>query len=874
MDRPPPDQSSPPAPGALIADRYLLDRELGRGGMGFVFVGRDLRLHRPVAVKFMRAEAPTPTAVLRFEQEARAAAGIQHANVLCVFDFGQHGGAPFLVSELLSGTTLRERLQQPVGLSHEQALALGVQLARGLAAAHAQGVVHRDLKPENAFLCADGTLKILDFGLARLLEPVDQTQSDQGGEGPPPARMTGTGEVMGTSGYMAPEQVRGASATPASDVFAFGAVLYELLAGAPAFRGSTHVERGYAILRFEPPPLGDEVPASLRALVHRCLRKEPAQRFQSGADVAFTLEALAAPGKPGLPPPAHPFSKLRAASALAAVAILASGAAWVAAPRAEQAAPLAATTAAAQLPASIEQMCELARAQSTSPAALEAFRKGELALRRGDRVSALTLYREAVSADEAMAVAHYRIAVTATIDEPGLSVDAARRALGHAGGDPTMVALSGGMLALLQGRTDEAIAAFRGLTEREPDLVEAWVQLGDTVFHASPFRGERPERAADLFARALALDPGEPAALQHLLDLAELNGQKRSIRSLAERLGREISAVDRRGPAIRWAHAWAADDAAERARVLEELRSVHASEVKEVFLHAVWIDPTLEGPNKLGQLLAGRASAADRAQGLDLLAQVSWARGRPNEALALLEQALAEDPAPIRAYLFGWLTAEAASLVPPQRLARAVEWLNKVDGRSKALFPALSLHLLGKLALAAGDVEATLRRAAELEQMPWPHESSVPADLALSLRARVEAARHHPEAALKLLERMQYLYPYQYLTILTRVPEHFLRAELLEELGRPDQARSWLEHAAAHDGPFEMLFFAPGRLRLGRLLERTGERARAAEAFASVTELWRLAEPDLQPQLAAAKEALKRLRGIQEPPPPGTMVRR
>jgi Tol biopolymer transport system component len=283
---------------------YEIEGLLGVGGMGVVYRARDPRIGRDVALKVLPpALAESPERVRRFEAEARAAGGLNHPNVLAIHDVGAYEGAPYFVSELLSGQTLRERLA--IGpLPVRKALELTAQAARGLAAAHERGVVHRDLKPENLFYTADGQMKILDFGLARL-QPVELEAplADGGSEAPTRARITNPGGVMGSPGYMAPEQVRGESADPRSDLFALGAVLFELLTGRPAFSGASQVERLSAILRVEPV---DELekderfsPALLRAL-RRCLEKEPAERFQSARDLAFHLEALAGQSTEGM----------------------------------------------------------------------------------------------------------------------------------------------------------------------------------------------------------------------------------------------------------------------------------------------------------------------------------------------------------------------------------------------------------------------------------------------------------------------------------------------------------------------------------------------------------------------------------------------
>ncbi len=266
---------------------------LGAGGMGEVYRARDTRLGREVAIKILPAGLSADTErLLRFEQEARAAAALNHPNILAVFDIGSHDAVPFIVSELLEGETLREKLSHSA-LPVRKAIEIGVQLAHGLAAAHDKGIVHRDLKPENCFVTVDGHVKILDFGLAKLTQP----------EGAPAATSnlpttpvhTQHGMVLGTLGYMAPEQVRGLAVDHRADIFAFGAVLYEMLSGQRAFKGETAADTVSAILKDEPadlPTSERHIPPALARVTDRCLEKAPAARFQTASDLAFALSAI------------------------------------------------------------------------------------------------------------------------------------------------------------------------------------------------------------------------------------------------------------------------------------------------------------------------------------------------------------------------------------------------------------------------------------------------------------------------------------------------------------------------------------------------------------------------------------------------------
>src|SRR5262245_56943635 len=275
-----------------VLGRYEILGPLGAGGMGEVYRAHDPRLDRPVAIKILpERSAADPASLARFEREARALAALSHPNIVAVFDFGVHADVPYVVSELLTGETLRDRVLRSA-LPWKKAVELAQDIAVGLAAAHVRGIVHRDLKPENIFLTEDGQVKVLDFGLARMTSVWQLTKSSLT---PTQTHATSPGSILGTSGYMSPEQARGQEADARSDVFAFGCVLYEMVTGRRAFARDTATETLAAILRDAPPELaalGISVPAELERVIGHCLEKDSAQRFQSSRDLAFHLEAL------------------------------------------------------------------------------------------------------------------------------------------------------------------------------------------------------------------------------------------------------------------------------------------------------------------------------------------------------------------------------------------------------------------------------------------------------------------------------------------------------------------------------------------------------------------------------------------------------
>src|SRR6266404_5152581 len=281
---------------ALVArtklGRYEIRSKIGEGGMGEVYRARDEKLNRDVAIKVLPATfSQNADRLRRFEQEAQAVGALNHPNILAVYDVGMHDNAPYVVSELLEGETLRQRIGGSA-LAPRRAIDYALQIAHGLAAAHERGIVHRDLKPDNIFITKDGRVKILDFGIAKLTQAEgSQSQTDI-----PTRRVdTGPGIVIGTVGYMSPEQIRGKGVDHRSDIFSFGAILYEMLSGRRAFYGDSAADTMSAILKEDPPDLSDtnqKISPALERLVNHCLEKNPESRFHSASDLAFALEAI------------------------------------------------------------------------------------------------------------------------------------------------------------------------------------------------------------------------------------------------------------------------------------------------------------------------------------------------------------------------------------------------------------------------------------------------------------------------------------------------------------------------------------------------------------------------------------------------------
>jgi serine/threonine-protein kinase len=272
--------------GTVLSDRYEILSQLGTGGMGEVYRAKDLRLNREVAIKVLPDDlAANPTALSRFEREAKALAALSHGNILTIFDFGTHNGISFAVMELLKGQTLRSSLNVSK-LHWEKSVKIATAVADGLVAAHSAGVIHRDLKPENIFISTEGVVKILDFGLARLETPVKLNNQKS------IETISQDGIIVGTVPYMSPEQIRGENIDARTDIFSFGCVFYEMLTGNRAFEKENPADTFLAILSQNPPrpvEINDQIPASLDQIVEHCLEKKPDQRFQTARDLTFAL---------------------------------------------------------------------------------------------------------------------------------------------------------------------------------------------------------------------------------------------------------------------------------------------------------------------------------------------------------------------------------------------------------------------------------------------------------------------------------------------------------------------------------------------------------------------------------------------------------
>ena len=309
-------------PGSFVGEYEIL-APLGAGGMGEVYRARDPKLRRQVAIKVLPAAlAADADRIARFEREAHAVAALSHPNILAIYDFGTDRGITYAVMELLDGHSLRDAIGTSP-MPGWKALDYATQIARGLEAAHARGIVHRDLKPENVFVSTAGHVKILDFGLAANRAPTHAETSDA--ETATVEGATAAGAIMGTAGYMSPEQVRGELVDHRSDIFSFGCVVYEMLSSTRAFQGKTSIDTLHAILHSEPRDLSTlaDVPHTLVRIVGRSLEKAPAARFQTASDLVFALSAV------GTTPEESPRARPRYVAAIIALVLLSAVAAWL-----------------------------------------------------------------------------------------------------------------------------------------------------------------------------------------------------------------------------------------------------------------------------------------------------------------------------------------------------------------------------------------------------------------------------------------------------------------------------------------------------------------------------------------------------------------
>ncbi len=731
-------------PGSHLGPYEVL-HPIGAGGMGEIYLGRDPRLGRTVAIKVLPpAFATDPERLLRFEGEARLAGGLNHPNILTVHDVGSCDGSPYLVMEFLEGETLRARLKRGA-LPVATALDLAIQFARGLAAAHARGLVHRDLKPANLFITRDDRLKILDFGLAKQLPPPVSEPESQA-----PTReasgLTQEGLALGTVGYMSPEQVTGLPADARSDLFAFGLVLYEMLSGRQAFERASAIETLSATLKENPPelvsPLGP-VPGSLQRLVSRCMEKDPRQRYPTTQALVHDLEALL--DRPILSAErgwggrlqghlgAHPW-----ALALAALVLVATGGGTLLTrtlPR-PSAVPVSDVSGLVALPTRVLGTEPAAFLADAVPDTLSTLLTGVAGLDM--KVPPSSIQVEKVKGDlgkiaEAYQVKHLLLTTVTTQGEAlilnvklvEIPSQRVRWAAQYEGQRATFNTL---LREAADGVARVVDPDTRGLPTQGRTVPPAGPQLAlkeglhYTARYAAYNQMADFERAREAYGRALQADPDSAQALGELAYLWVFRswqgaGDLPECIVQVERHAQRALALDPR-TGIAWA-ALAQAEAGRRPSSLERrleyaIRAANPKAIQPDFGAA--IAGTSGGPilmTAAGRLAFERKPLEPLWGGMGAYG-LTW-QGRPKEALQLLERVLAVEPG----FRFG-LAAKAEALVGLGRLAEAEELLKRCEPLEQELTVDAELwrQVRFELAVAQRD-KATANRLADRAARLW-----------------------------------------------------------------------------------------------------------------------------------------------------------
>jgi tetratricopeptide (TPR) repeat protein len=494
------------------------------------------------------------------------------------------------------------------------------------------------------------------------------------------------------------------------------------------------------------------------------------------------------------------------------------------------------------------RLAGLARRTSRSPVALQAWLEGERLLRRGNyEEEVVNAFQRAVVADTEFALAHYRLGVVAYIIEPGLSEDALQRALRYSARlNPAERSLVEARLAVQQGRLPEAERILLNSTQRSPDDAETWMQLGEVYFHQNPLRARSPQESVSAFEHVLTLDPLHVEAVSHLADLAQMRGERSLVARLSDRL-LAISNDPTKAVSYRLARAWSRGDAAEREQVLDGLRGARTQLLKTAFVRTEWQMDSFADAQAVAMLLTG---SEDRPLRSYLLGTTSLLRGKPEAARAEMARGAELSDGSDAAYFGPWM--DTLDFVPASavQLAAARAAVQRIDAtRNRAMGPA-KLHLAGALAVRAGDFAAAEAATRQLESAEMG--SSIRADLALAVRARVLAARNDPAGALALLAKQQLIIPARYAPWFPRLSEHWLRAGLLERLGRQREALA-LYDAISFYNVIDPVFVPVAHLRKAKLLDALGEPEAAAEHYQRFAEIWSDCEPAGRPELARAR---------------------
>jgi tetratricopeptide (TPR) repeat protein len=945
-----------PLTGSLLANRYELGALLGKGGAGHVYTARDRKLQREVAVKLLSSASPGADAMRRFSREALATGSLQHPNIVAVFDVGEDQGRPYLVTELLRGATLRALLERGP-LPAERAQGFARQIAAGLAAAHDKGFTHRDLKPANIFITGDGWLKILDFGLVKLGEALQHDPDSH--------------RIVGTLGYMAPEQVRGLPVDARADLFNFGLVLYEMLAGKRAFEGISSTETSYAIVVRSPPPLPRTLPRGLRELVRRCLAKDRENRPRSAQEVARLLDA----------PPPRPKRAWMGAAALLVLAA-AAAALW---PRPAQV-PLAGTVAvfpfdarevreSALLAKNLDHLLGLdlagtalapiddARVHAAAkdePAASVAERRRQMALKlnaryfvagsaaeRGGELWISASLRETRSSRElAHGEAHgkpeailrlvralsdelqnrkrtpeefearlreFRQANTASVPALEAWLEAYRLTWFSAEADKatelfqraialdpdyTRALFSFGRLLIvtdqdrseqllaralqhperlsfderihgqnyllrLRGELDQATRLLYDAAREHPEDPQIWRHIGAFIFNRGPLLGRSPQEAVDAFTRQAELDPLDIEPLGKLSHLAVLRGEREVALQIVDHIlnvsdpeDRSISDTNH----LQLTRAWAARDEDQRRKVMAAYKAQQVSPFV-----------ALMGINRIAAQMDGSPDAVELASlipltdsllrfepGFTPLASANLLRGHVRDARRAMAEAIASHPGGDRDLYLPWI--DTVELVAPaaKELASSRASAAALDVAADPARAPAKHYLIGLLAVRARDLGAAEAAVRALQALPEIPRSTIAADLALALQARILAARGDAKAALAVFDRQRLRIPERFFHLYGRPRENFFRASLLVAVGRPREALTLYEALSPYD-LVDPTFYPAGQLYAARVYDSLGEAQNAARHYQRFIEMWRDCDPEERPEVLRARTRLLEL---------------
>jgi tetratricopeptide (TPR) repeat protein len=895
--------------GTVLADRYVVGRLQGAGAAGQVYAALDRKLQREVAVRLLAPAAGDREASSRIGNEALAAGSLQHPNVLAVFDAGEEQGRPFLVTELLRGESLRQLLRRGP-LPVEQARSFAQQIAAGLAAAHDKGLSHRDLRAENIFITGEGWVKILDFGLTAHGEPAD-IRSDVYNFGLLLRELL-PGDLV-TGGLR--ERCLGEQERPAS-----GRELLIILRALEAPRP----KRDLQLRRRLPMAALFAVAAvAASSFVREARKAAPPQKAvaapvvaPAGAVAILPFDARAAPHFAALAEGVSDLlmrdfegGSLRAVDtgsvvravgqggigdldrALAAAAQL--GAKYFVLGRIEekngelaiQAVLYDANTGEPLLPGGAhgpasevlrpirslsdqlqgltlspaefeKRLASLAFRTSKSHDALQAWIEGEHLSRRARWNESREPFRRAVDADPQFALAHYRLGTALAFSQPEVALEELEKALRYSDRlTKTERAAVEGHLALQHGALSDAERIFVDATRKYPAEAQAWLELGEFYFHQGPLLGRSPQDALTALQQALVFDPLDTESLAHLIDLAQLRGERQTVVKLTDRL---LGLTDDPANLASYGlvRAWAQGDNATREQILAGLREpgTPSAAIHFSLFRTEWIPEASSGAERPAELLP-------LADGAQPLAAVELIHGRPDAARAAFAKSMAADPLGDSPFFASYFDTFPDFELSPEQLsaarAAAAQLASRTDKPERA--PARR-YVQGALAVRASDFAAAEEIARGLESMPPLVEASITTDLALALRARMQAKQGDFKTALETLSKQRLRIPQRYSDFYFWIGENFFRASLLEKLERPQEALP-LYDALVYYNSLEPAFMPIAHLRKARIYEGLHEPAQAIEHYATFEKLWQGCEPAQQPQLTFVQERLAQLRG-------------